>query len=156
MINRGTLAKYSQVEMLLGAILNDMRVKVIMKLELDPRDPSTLKYNKRRMHLLDECATTNALAHLHLEGAYTAPGVSPYSIPAAVPLPQMPVVVNLPAIPNKETPAAAQPTEEIAIANAVNTIDTKMDNMIMALEAWTFQLSKANEPRYGGYQTARA
>jgi len=63
----------------------------------------------------------------------------------------MAVVVNLPAIPNKDTPAPAQVTEEIPIAKAENMIDTKMDNMVMAFDAWTFQLSNANEPRYGGY-----
>jgi len=46
--------------------------------------------------------------------------------------------------------------EETPIAKAENTMDTKMDNIILAFEAWTFQLSKANEPRYGGYQTATA
>jgi len=60
----------------------------------------------------------------------------------------MPVVANLPAIPNEETPAPAQAMEGIRIAKAENTIDTKMDNMMKASEAWTFQLSKANEPRY--------
>jgi hypothetical protein len=67
----------------------------------------------------------------------------------------MPVVVNLPAITNEETLAPAQVMEEIPIAKAENTIDTKMDNMMKAVEAWTFQLSKANDPRDGGYQTAR-
>jgi len=35
-------------------------------------------------------------------------------------------------------------------------INTTMDNMMKAFDAWTFQLSKAIEPTYGGYQTARA
>jgi len=35
-------------------------------------------------------------------------------------------------------------------------MNTKMYNMMKAFEAWTLQLSKANEPRYGGYLTARA
>jgi len=84
------------------------------------------------------------------------PGVSPYLIPARVPLRQMPVVVNLPAIPNTETPAPGQAMEEILIIKAENMIDTKMDIMKEAIEAWMFQLSKANGPRYRGYQTARA
>jgi len=58
----------------------------------------------------------------------------------------MPVVVNFPAIANEETLAPAQATEEIPIAKAKNTIDMKMDEMMKAFEAWTFQLSKANEP----------
>jgi hypothetical protein len=49
----------------------------------------------------------------------------------------MPVVVNLPAIPQEETPAPAQATEEIPIAKDENTIDRKMDNMMKAFEART-------------------
>jgi len=67
----------------------------------------------------------------------------------------MPVVANLPAIPNEETPAPAHAMEEIPIAEDENIIDKKMENIMKAFEAWTFQLSNANEPRYGGYQTAR-
>jgi len=52
-------------------------------------------------------------------------------------------------------PAPGQATEEISIAKAEITIVTKMDNMMKAFEAWTFQLTKVNEPRYRGYQTAR-
>jgi len=155
-ISKGALAEYSQGEMLLGALPRDLRVKAVMKLKLDPRDPSTFKHDKLRKHVLDKCATADALALLDSEGACTAPGVSPYSIPARVRLQQMPVAVNLPAIPNEETLAPAQATEEIPIAKAENMIDTNMDNMMKDFEAWTFQLSKANEPRYGGYQTARA
>jgi len=43
MINKGTLDEYSQVEMLLGALPNDLRAKVVMKPKLDPRDRSTFK-----------------------------------------------------------------------------------------------------------------
>jgi hypothetical protein len=85
-----------------------------------------------------------------------APGVSPYLIPAGVSHPQMPVVVNLPAIFNAETLTPAQATEEFPIAKAENTIDRKMDNIMKPFEAWTFLLSKVNQPRHGGYQTARA
>jgi len=46
--------------------------------------------------------------------------------------------------------------EEIPIATADSTMDTKMGNMMKAIEAWTFQMSKANERVCGGYQTARA
>jgi hypothetical protein len=68
----------------------------------------------------------------------------------------MALVVNLQAIPNEETPVRAQPTEEIPIAKAENTFETKMDNMMKAFEALTIHLRKVNGPRYGGYQTARA
>ena len=43
MTNKGGLAKYSQVEMLLGALPSDMKAKAVMKLKLDSRDPSTFK-----------------------------------------------------------------------------------------------------------------
>lgn len=46
--------------------------------------------------------------------------------------------------------------EDIAITKAENTIEMMMDKMIKALEVLTFQLSKANESRHGGYQTGRA
>jgi hypothetical protein len=67
----------------------------------------------------------------------------------------MPVVVKFPVIPNEETPAPVQATEDILMAKAKNMIDTKMVDMIKAFEASLLQLSKANMPRYGGYQTAR-
>jgi hypothetical protein len=142
--------------MVLGALPRDLRAKAARKLKEDPRDLSTFKYDKLQKHVLNKRATADALALLDSEAACTAPVFSPYSFPAEVPLPHMPVVANLPAIPNEETPAPAQAMEEIPIAKAENTIDTKMDNMMKAFEAWNFHLRKANEPRYGGYQTARA
>jgi len=66
------------------------------------------------------------------------------------------LVANHAAILTEETAAPVQATEEIAITKAENTINTKMANMMRACEPWTFQLSNVNEPRYGGYQTARA
>ena len=46
--------------------------------------------------------------------------------------------------------------EEILIAKDKNTIDMKKHHMMKALEVWTFQLHKPNEPRHRGHQTARA
>jgi len=46
MINRGALAEFSQVAMLLGALPSDLRAKAVMKLDLDPRDPSKFEYDK--------------------------------------------------------------------------------------------------------------
>jgi len=66
----------------------------------------------------------------------------------------MPVVVILLAISSKDSPASAPATEENPIANAENSIDTKMDNMMNILKVSIFMLSRANEPRYCGYQTA--
>jgi hypothetical protein len=150
MIDKGALAEYSQVEMLLGAVSRNLRATAVMKLQQDPRDPSTFKYDKLRKHVRDNCATANALARLDWDGARKAPGVSAYPIPAGVPLPQMPVVINFPAITCEETPAPAPAMEEIPIVRADNTIDTKMINMMTVFEAWTFQMSNANEPGYVG------
>jgi hypothetical protein len=47
----------------------------------------------------------------------------------------MPVVVNIPATPCGATPAPAKPMEDILIAKAETTMDTKMDNMMRAFEA---------------------
>jgi soluble lytic murein transglycosylase-like protein len=151
MISKGAFAEYSEVEMLLGALPRDLRAKAVMKLELVRRDPSMFKYNKLRKHVIGKCATPDALALLDSDGACTVPGVSRYSVPAAVPLLRMAVVVNLAAIPKEETTAPVQATAEIPIAKAEYTIDTKMDNMMKPFDASTFQLCKANEPRYGGY-----
>ena len=52
MISKGALAEYSQVEMLLGALSRDLRAKAVMKLELDPKDPLTFKYDKLQKHVL--------------------------------------------------------------------------------------------------------
>jgi len=79
-----------------------------------------------------------------------APGVSLYSVPAGVPLPLMPVVINLPASPSEETQAPAQAIEDIPFANVNDTIDTEIDTMMKALDAWTVEMSKANEYRYVG------
>jgi hypothetical protein len=98
MINKGALAKYSHQEMLLRAVPRELRATAVTKLELDPRDPSTFNYLRLRNHALNKCMTANALALLYSHGARTAPGFSPYSIPAGVPLPQIAVVVMLPAI----------------------------------------------------------
>lgn len=46
MIDKGVLAEFSQVEMLLGALTINLRGKFITNLELDPRDPSKVKYDK--------------------------------------------------------------------------------------------------------------
>jgi len=132
--------------MWLGALPRKILAKAAMRLELDPQDPSSFKYNQLRKYILDKCLTADPLAFLDSEVTLMALGVSPYSVPAGVPLPQMPVVIDLPAIPSEKTPAPAQPMEEIAIAKANNTINTKRDKMMKAFEDWHCQLSKANEP----------
>jgi hypothetical protein len=92
-------------------------------------------YNTLRKHVLEKCASPDALAPLDSEGARMAPGVSHYSITAGVQLWQMLVVVKLPAIPNEETPATVQVMVQLPISKAKNTIDTKMDNIMKAFEA---------------------
>ena len=72
--------------MFFGVIPRELRAKTVMKLQLDPSDPLTFKYDKLRKHVLDKCATTDALAFPDSEGACTVPGVTAYSIPAGVPL----------------------------------------------------------------------
>jgi hypothetical protein len=126
-----------------------------MKLELDPRDPSKWKYDKLRKHVLNDSANADDVVLLDPEDAPQPPGVHPYSIPAGVPVPPMPVVVNIPLIPNEETLAPAQDTEEIPIGKAKNSFNTKMNNMMKPFEAWAVQPSKATDPSYAGYLTAR-
>jgi hypothetical protein len=149
-INKGALAGYTGVEMLLRTLRRDLGAKLVIKLELDPSDPSTFKYEKLQKHVLVEWMTADTLAILNSEAARTAPGVSPYSIPAGVPLPQMPVAVNLAAIPSEETLAPVQATEEIPIAKANSTIDTKMYITIKTFETWTFQMSLDTQAKVDG------
>jgi hypothetical protein len=127
-----------------------------MKLELDSRDSSTFKYDQLFQHVLGKCATTDARTLVERHGAHTELSVSCYTIPAGVPLTQMPTMADFVAIPNKVTPAPVQVMEEIPTTIAENIIDTIIDNMIKVYEAWTFQLSKVNELRDRGYQNARA
>jgi len=69
-INRRALAKYSQVEMMLGGLPRDWTAKVVMKLELDPRDHSTSKYDKVQNHVLYQCGSTDSVALLDSEVLY--------------------------------------------------------------------------------------
>jgi len=144
------LAKYSQLEMLLRALPRYLTATGIMLLKQHPRDPSTFKYEKPRKHFFDKSVNADALTLQDSERAHTAPGVSPYSIPAGVSLLQLPVVITFPAISSEETLAPAQAMEDIPIAKTNNTIDTKIDHMMKVLEVWTCQPSQANEPRYVG------
>jgi hypothetical protein len=45
-ISKGALAEYSQVELLLGVLLTDLRPKVVMELELYPIDTWSFIYDK--------------------------------------------------------------------------------------------------------------
>jgi hypothetical protein len=158
MNNNGAWAKDSQEELLLGALPRDLRANVLMQFKLPPRDSSMFKYDKFRKHFLDiyTTTTTDAIIVLDTEGACTVLGVPLDSILPRVMLPHMPVVVNLQVIPIKESPASVQATEENPLANAKNSIDTKMDNMMNTFKESTFMQSRANECRYCGYKTAWA
>jgi len=59
--------------MFLGALQTELRAKAVLKLDLDPRDPSAFKYVRLQKYVLDKFATTDALARLDSEGARTAP-----------------------------------------------------------------------------------
>ena len=73
-----------------------------------------------------------------------------------MPLPQMPLGVNLPVITYKETPAPAQVMEEIPLHKAENSIDTKRDNMNKVFKAGTLKLIESNEAQYRGSQASMA
>jgi len=109
-----------------------------------------------RMHHLQhqESLITQSQLEFHyldLGEAHIVQGVFCYQFPAGVPLQQMAVVLNLPAIPSKETPAPTLATEDMVITKAKKPINTTMYIMITVSEASTVQMSQANEPRYGGY-----
>jgi hypothetical protein len=106
------LAEYLLVEMLPEALSGIVKAKVVMQLESHPRDPSMFKYNKLPKHILCKCVTPNSLPLLDPEGAHPALGVSSYSVSVAVPLPQRPVVVNFPAMSNKQLLGSVQATDD--------------------------------------------
>jgi len=53
---------------------------------------------------------------------------------------------DVPKIPRNEFPTPVQAMEKMTINRIQNTIDMKMDNMMKAVEASTFQMSKAEVP----------
>ena len=53
-------------------------------------------------------------------------------------------------------PSPAQTVEIIPIAYIQHKMDNKLVNILKVCEASTYLVSKANQPRYGGYQTAMA
>jgi len=84
-----------------------------MKVELDPKDPSMVKNDQLQYHVLDDSVTANAITVQDSQAVHTVLGVSPYSVPANIPLPQLPFMTNLHAVPNKESLAPASATEDI-------------------------------------------
>jgi hypothetical protein len=65
-------------------------------------------------------------------------------------------VVSPLTIPKEKTPAPIQAMEEKPSIKSKYTVNMTMVNMMITVEAWTLQLSKANDHRYRGYQTTRA
>jgi len=59
MIAQGALAEYLPVEMMLRDHPRHLRANALMKLELDPRNPSTFKYNKLSKHVHNKCVTAD-------------------------------------------------------------------------------------------------
>ena len=156
MINKGALPKYSQVDMMLGALLCGFCAEAVTKMQPDPRDPLVFQEDTLQKDVLNKCVTTDGLGLWDLEESCKAPGVSVVSVPASVRLQHSLVAIYRPTLLNIETAVPVQATEEIVITKAANTIGRKIDNMTNACKAWTFQMSKANERGYGGYQTAMA
>jgi hypothetical protein len=83
-------------------------------------------------------------------------GITLFSTPAGVSFPQIPVVVNHPAIPSAKIKLPEQAKEEFRITNANNKINTKIERMLQTSKAWTFQMSNANKPVYRDNQPAKA
>jgi hypothetical protein len=140
MITKGTLYECMRVETLLAALPKDLKGKAIVKLELDPQEPETFKYDSLHKYILDKCITADALALLDTDTAHMRLGVSAYSIPTGVPLPQMPSVTstsqeNEPSTAITTAVTTTPSTETTATAKQEETIDTKMDNMMKAFEA---------------------
>lgn len=133
--------------MLLGAFPRYLGMKAVMKLRPDSRHPLTFKYNKHRNPSHHKCVNADPLTQVYLEGARLAQGLSPYSITAGVPLPQIPVMVIPPARPTDETPVRTQAMDEILIAKAESTVNTKIENILEAFDARIFKLRPVNEPR---------
>jgi hypothetical protein len=163
MATNGTLYKFALVETLLGALSKDRKAKAIVKIKLDPWEHETFNYDSLHKYIHDKCLTAAALALLEANTTHTTLGVLAYSIPTGVPLPQMPSVTS--TSPENEqstdvttTVTTVPSTETTATETLKETIDTTMNSMMKAFEAWTFQLTKATNPRpqYTGYQKARA
>jgi hypothetical protein len=109
MINEGAFAEYKQVESLLGALPSNLRVKVTMKLTLDPRDTSTLIYDTHFNHVLVKYVTPDALTLRDSESARTPAGFSPDPFQVGFPLPHVLEVVKLRLIPTGDKKASSKP-----------------------------------------------
>jgi len=67
----------------------------------------------------------------------------------------MAVLVNILAIPGEENTALVQYMEDGPIAQVENTIDTKIDDMLLSSVTWTFLQCKVTDHLYRGYQITR-
>jgi len=113
LINKGAMAEYSQLEILLATLQRDGSGNFLIKLEEDPRPPSRWEYNTLWKQYLDSFLTTNTLAIMHSGWVCTVPGDSPYSVPAGVSLTPIALGVHILAVSNEDSPALEQSTEKI-------------------------------------------
>jgi len=133
----------------------DFSATVLMKFNLDPRESLTFQLNYLWTLLLHTCILAATLTHLDRREVGMVVGVSLYSGTAEVLLPQLEVVVKLPAIPSEEITAPGWAMEEMSIANTENKIDINMENMIQPFKASTFPMGQVNNPRYRHYRKTR-
>lgn len=104
MTDTEALADDSQMHILLGDLPWELKANVVMKLELDPRNPSMFTYATLQKLVFNNCFHTYDRTILDLDGARMVPRVHLYSVRAAIPFPQMLALVNLLAICREEIP----------------------------------------------------
>ena len=112
---------------------------------MDPQQPATFRYDRLRDFVIAKCVTADALTPIDSEETSTAPGISLNSAPALAVVPQLPVwVAPTTSATPKETPTEMK-TEE---ANIVEPFSGKVDELTKALEAFTFQLTRLDDPNH--------
>jgi len=84
MIDQGALPQYPQVKILLEALPRWFRPKVVMKLELDLRQPTMFKCNELSKEVLEKRVNTEGLALMHSNGPHMALGVTLHSVLASI------------------------------------------------------------------------
>ena len=152
-VNR-SLAEYTRVESLMKVLPRSLNAKGMERLDIDPMQQATFRYDRLRDFLIAKCATADALALINSEETSTTPGITQYSAPALTVLPWLPIWVSPPSAVRKETPTETK-TEE---AYVVEPFRGKVDELTGALEAFTFQLTRLDDPSHhlGGQHNARA
>ena len=154
MFVNGSLAEYTRVESLMKALPRSLKAKAVVRLDMDPQQLATFRYDRLRDFLIAKCATADALPLIDSEETSTAQGISQYLAPALVVVPQLPIGVSPTSTAPKETPTKTK-TEE---ANVVEPFSSKVDESTKALEAFAFQLTRLDDPNHhtGGQPNGRA